>query len=275
MEVVTVKASRQIAVSYVPTTRRFVPWMVVVILVVTVAMGAAFATGAGALPLLVVLWGTVLVVVAYPLAFARVRVTVRRGGEGLTIEEDRLLAQSRRDEIEFVERPRVEVDEYNSATLVILGGEEEAFLTDTPAEEREGLRTQIGEILPEWQPAEENRAVPGAEGGRDADVDPVVAETRGLIVALIHGDHELARACLGRGAVADGHAQACGVGAPLFVAKLRGDRESESLLREEGAMRDQVDAFGLRMLRLLAQTENQDPLAEALERATALEEGDD
>jgi hypothetical protein len=155
-------------------------------------------------------------------------------------------------------RPRVVPAEGMGTTLTISDDDRGLSLDDIRPAELERLRSRLVSALASWEP------VPSAPVVEVSAEDDDREMTRGLVVAMLLGDLELAKVWLSRGADPDGHPEAGGRGAPLFIARLRGDVLSESLLRARGATIMEVDSSGLRVLEILAATSGLSELADML-----------
>ena len=237
-------------VSYVPSSARHHPWAVFGVTCPILIAGWCVATGSPYAGVGVVLALAVLVVFGPAVALARrkVAVFVEQGARTIHVESTRLLAPMHRRSVKFEgAAPRVSVSEYDAHALLIAGGDQVLALDAIPAADRATLRARLEDDLSTWSDA---RTPDPTEPVADELVD-----TQGLVVAALHGDLDLAAGLLRAGADPDGHADAAGRGAPLYLARLRRDTAMEALLEEHGARVGEVDEAGRRVLRLLVEAE--------------------
>lgn len=251
--------------SYVPSTARHRPWAVGCLVLSIAGAVAARAAHAPYAPLLVVLAIVVLLLLGPAIALSRTRLVVLLDGAHRSVQVDthRFLAPTRRVVVRFeTSKPKVTLSEWSSTTLTIGDGTNGIALDDIPAAAVGALRARLGTEL--------GRLAATTAHAGDAvlapDLHAVRDETRALVVAILHHDHELAMKSLARGAAPDGHPDACGRGAPLFAARVLKAADIERLLRARGATADVVEPPALRMLVLLAATSGVAHAAELFER---------
>jgi len=237
-------------IAYVPTNTRYHLWAVFGATCPLAIAGWGVATGSPYAGVGVVVALAVLVVFGPAVAYARrkVALSVEPDARTINVETTRLFAPRHRRSAKFEGvAPRVSISEYDADVLLIEGGDQVLTLDAISVAERAALRGRLEDNFSAW-----------ADLKKPDTAEPVedeLAETRGLVVAALHGDLNLAAGLLRAGADPDGHADAAGRGAPLYLARLRRDTAMEALLKDHGASVDEVDEAGRRALQLLAEVE--------------------